>query len=123
MNSKELMIGDWVVSPMGHPYKIYELTHDYAQFDNSEGAFSDVLPKVGIKYNALTPVPLTSEILEKNGIKFQFGKVWYQLHNDRLQLAWEHNGDTIRLCVDYAHQLQHALRLCGLNEIAENFKI
>jgi len=123
MKATELMIGDWILSPMSHPYKVYELTQDFAYFDNSEGEMADIMPKVGIKYYALTPIILTADILEKNGIKFQFGKVWYQVHNDRIQLVWEHDSSSIRICIDYVHELQHALRLCGLNDLADNFKI
>jgi len=31
--------------------------------------------------------------------------------------------NTTNVRVNYVHQLQHALRLCGLNELANNFKL
>ncbi|MBQ0088527.1 MAG: hypothetical protein KBT27_04250 [Prevotellaceae bacterium] len=29
----------------------------------------------------------------------------------------------ISIQIKYVHELQHALRLCGLNDLADNFKI
>lgn len=31
--------------------------------------------------------------------------------------------DIVHKCGHYVHELQHALRLCGLNELADNFKV
>ena len=35
----------------------------------------------------------------------------------------EYTHSFLRINVFYVHELQHALRLCGLNELADNFKI
>lgn len=63
----------------------------------------------------LEPIPLTAEILEKNGL-------------DKVpELSMVLNRDTMPLyhspMLYYVHELQHALRLCGLNELADNFKV
>ena len=76
-------------------------------------------------------VPLTSEILEKNG--FVRSKVFVEWKYERngnyllwkpfpwLQISTD-NSDVNFEC-KYVHELQHALRLCGLTESADNFKV
>lgn len=95
----------------------------------------------GEKY--FEPIPLTAEILEKNGFK---------RHN---RYQYLHKNNYCKVCVSIApkieidgtdlgeppinvsiegalfdinmsiaiHELQHALRLCGLNELADNLKL
>ena len=71
-------------------------------------------------------IPLTPEIMEKNGWWFDTEDTW--LHdevnftiekwNERYQCY-----DINQIKFDSVHELQHALRLCGLNELADNFKV
>ena len=82
-------------------------------------------------------IPITPEILEKNG--FVFDCDFWTIANPRYN-----NVRMVRYCsidedvtdaflghwafdenyaIDFVHELQHALRLCGLNELADNFKI
>ena len=76
-----------------------------------------------------SPIPLTAEILEKNGWErhdiFMDMKVaadvifsWTDMYGKSLL----QNGYHMCYC-KYVHTLQHALRLAGLNELADNFKI
>lgn len=75
-------------------------------------------------------IPLTTEILEKNaypedGIWYSFGDFYVAPYGDCFVIHI-HSYDDKRdfLCrIHYIHELQHALRLCGLNDLAENFKI
>ena len=93
------------------------------------------------------PIPLTSEILEKNGwiqCKYETCKSLYEykgLHLRHTMIKrsngrWVANVDGIvekfpdeythsflRINVFYVHELQHALRLCKLDELADNFKV
>lgn len=66
------------------------------------------------------PIPLTAEILEKNGFVYnaipfvdgweQFGLALYRGGNGyRIDC-----GINVSLIIDSVHQLQHALRLCGI---------
>ena len=71
-------------------------------------------------------IPITPEILEKNGWWYDVEDMW--LH-DEVDFGIErrnggfqcYNINQIKL--DSVHQLQQTLRLCGLNELADNFKI
>lgn len=76
------------------------------------------------------PIPLTSEILEKNaypdkGSWYYFGD-FYVAHYGDCYVIHQNPDDDKRefLCrIYYVHELQHALRLCGLTDLADNFKI
>ena len=109
MKATELMIGDWVKSRTGMNVKIVGINHDY--------------PSV------YEPIPLTAEILEKNGWKE--AQFWHE---------YQDGENTIQSCLpdmrgiingveiqhfkcEYVHQYQHLLRLCGLDELADNFKV
>lgn len=76
-------------------------------------------------------IPITPEILEKNGwVKFQ---VYYRLriddsqymeyypHKGRLERIYDHKDGYHEVVftvhgLNYVHLLQHALRLCGINK-------
>ena len=109
MKAIDLMVGDWVKSRIGMNIKIVSIDHDYP-----------------IVYE---PIPLTLEILEKNGWKET--EYWHEYQDGK---------NTIQCCLpdmrgringveienfkcEYVHQYQHLLRLCGLNELANNFKV
>lgn len=73
------------------------------------------------------PIPLTAEILEKNGFEFDDeSSSWavcerYLLHGHKAMWSVVFGDELVP--VNYVHELQHALRLCGLDYIADNFKI
>lgn len=136
MKATELMHGDWYSALNG------DNKRDYYQFDFNDECWGDAEP---------LPIPLTPEMLEANGFEVEENDsyVWgigllYTLTVDEgiIQVYWHDNcGDSdliwyaniagFNACVDmtrrnkslYVHELQHALRLCGLNEIADNFKL
>ena len=109
MKAIDLMVGDWVKSRTGMNVKIVGIDHDYP-----------------IVYE---PIPLTPEMLVKNGWKET--EYWHEYQDGK---------NTIQCCLpdmrgringieiehfkcEYVHQYQHLLRLCGLDELADNFKV
>lgn len=70
----------------------------------------------------IEPVPLTPEILEKNGFKNMgfFGKCEvenWKILCDTKNVAIIHKEHTdIDIPIEYVHELQHALRLCGIDK-------
>ena len=87
------------------------------------------------------PIPLTAEILEKDGWERDIDKEWkynnsrilphycyqWEKQNVKIEMYAGLEGFTISLIIGrrfYAvHELQHVLRLYGLDELADNFKI
>lgn len=66
------------------------------------------------------PIPLTPEILEKNGINLDMN---VDLTKPLFSMGIHANDTCVKKRFRYIHELQHALRLCGLEELADNFKI
>ena len=146
MRATDLMIGDWV-SYNGELLKIYEFKHKYAYFGDGH-------PLNGILIDEIEPIPLTPEILEKNGWEVSRRKIdrsgryvlirplkekeWGLVATDDrtiidFSIGCEEISDvglkvSLFFCeltvkfggridrVSYVHELQHALRLCGIDK-------
>lgn len=136
MEKKNLMIGDWVVCD-NTPYQIAEIGGMVCLSFERElfAALEDI-----------QPIPLTPEILEKNGIVFDYtiklyddyGNLYeikgYALHGTTkwgddyllqydedkgLHISTEIYGEITLHNINFIHQLQHALRLCGIEKEIE----
>ena len=124
MNVKSLQIGDYV----NYRGQIIKVTSLYDKGGSNEVGWSD---KESVWVNAynVEPIPLTTEILEKNG----FHKEWDE---DIILMVCDtiivETGNNYKLYKDgkmylrrvlsplyYVHQLQHALRLCGIDKEIE----
>lgn len=132
MKVNELMIGDWV----RYHSKLIKVTSLYAK-PTKEGDF--VSNEVGWSYDASTwvdgdfiePIPLTPEILERNGfVKDAWGEWWHRFTDgfgSDFQLSITESGFSMKdignAKINFVHQFQHALRLYGLNELADNLKL
>ena len=120
MKPNELMIGDWIYRPDCYD-QVKEIRHaGVIGIDNMRGL---------ITFSELEPIPLTPEILEKNG----FHKEWDE---DIILMVCDtiivEIGNMYKIYKDgkmylrrvlsplyYVHQLQHALRLCGISKEIE----
>ena len=135
MKANELMIGDWVKYD-----KQYFQVDGYVRVPNT----------LFLKYNGHTahyedgcvvaedtePIPLTEEILKVNGfdtIEDQPRHEWYdwKLKDECFFITFFGDEESPRGEIEiaghiydytYVHELQHALRLCSLNDLADNFK-
>ena len=122
MKAAELMVGDLVClkddTKCELPLKVDGVLTDDISLDG-EGF-------LGGAEGLIRPIPLTPEILNENGWWYDVEDMW--LH-DKVDFGIErwnggfqcYNINQIKL--DSVHELQHALRLCGLNELANNFKV
>ena len=136
MKANELMLGDYV-SHFNEEKKcvVIELRGrkvavSYTD-DNRNTKYSELLPEM-----AFEPIPLTVEILEKNGFirKYEIGdEVIWKSEDLRIQLTddermhntynrWSVHIDTEDMCtmfyceLTYVHEFQHALRFCGIKK-------
>ena len=128
MEAKELMIGDKVMVKVLSQIPGTYVLHTWTANDYSR----DIQVK---------PIPLTAEILEKDGWERDIDKEWkynnsrilphycyqWEKQNVKIEMYAGLEGFTISLIIGrrfYAvHELQHVLRLYGLDELADNFKI
>lgn len=129
ISAKDLMIGDWVQNPLGWKAQVQS---------------------VNTIKNKIAPIPLTPEILEKNGFKIVHGfghsesypTYGWGYHKGLRDYAFvdvtfydEPIGGVSRLVkmetaskkddginsihscdIEFIHELQHALRLCGIDK-------
>lgn len=134
MKANELMIGDFVFHEKYGNAIIETIDNDFGDNPSVKLISENIKHKDGYKYgycwcdlNEIFSIPLTPEILEKNGF------VHYEEDEDSF-----HNEDCVFIkqnlggygaCLDkirtvsgifhYVHELQHALKLCGIDKTIE----
>lgn len=144
MKANELMIGDWVCVTKNFTQKYHRIRA--LSNDKEDVLKGTYINNYGVECNSIfsrndiEPIPLTPEILEKNGFKkcarnewsvFKYEdddytkKALYQVlwSSDELYLEiasyTSRTGEFNRLGVEFVHELQHALRLCGIEKTIE----
>ena len=141
MKAKDLMIGDWVA--VHRPGDRHEQVRVKSVIGNGtiEARTSDGLVAIGEL--AVELIPLTAEILEKNGFEElmnesevsaarfgrkpeptgvwqygfgQFDSVAYVPEQSFLRIKFMEGYTADIANIKYVHELQHALRLCGIEK-------
>ena len=142
MKCKELMVGDFCRSGHGLPMQITNVGDDYAYatFEGNEGdpwEFDD-------KDEQPQPIEITGDLLKANGwgvcsYNFLSNLIRYSYVKDEggnhlicknswvlsIWFNWIKDGvyaDIVISC-KYVHQIQQVLRIAGMTELANNFKI
>ena len=125
MKATELMIGDWVIGKKWRekPFQITRI-NDGGKFIYGKTANLTVGP---VFFDELEPIPLTREILEMNGFteNYRYDDLSYIQSNGAVtgtHINGE-NGEMEEMYFKYVHEVQNALRLCGLNDLADHFKL
>ena len=141
---RDLMVGDWCCDKHGFAMQITSVGDDYAYatFEGNEGdpwEFDD-------KDDQPQPILLSGTVLMDNGWDAHSYtsphnlKIYYYVKDESgyhlvwnrevlsIWLDWEEGKDdgayaNIAMPCKYAHQLQQALRLAGMTDMANNFKI
>lgn len=134
MDCKDLMVGDLVRFKENYPQK--ELQGKIAKVKGVRGRI-DVRTQDGEYHESehpdwLEPIPLTEDILEKNGFEYERNAgyifddydgnvVIYDDYNNRLKILQNHDVSFNRECFSKVcvHYLQHALRLCEIRKEIE----
>lgn len=146
--STDLMIGDWMLNACGNPIQVGEILEDGINGVCEGGEWCDFYDD--IKPIPLTPEilkkndwywGLTSneeDIVSCVGCAYDEHWVYDEGAGEiSLFFPKDTNGGELRIDDQrfnrhfefiwndtlYVHELQHALRLCGLNELADNFKV
>ena len=142
MKPEELMIGDWVqceyhenivADAEMHPCKIFAVCINNGNFvDLYDTKTKEV--DIEVRTDDCKPIPITSEILKKNFEKKVFYDIYgiyddyfdfdIRLLTDGYYMCNYHNcefnlPDTQIVGIGYVHELQHVLRLCGINKMIE----
>ena len=137
------MVGDWIQDENGFQWQIIGVGDDYAYatFEDNEGdpwEFDD-------KDDQPRPIEITDEMFSKNNweecdypLPCNHHEYYYVKDEGGNHLLWRHGtlsiwlayGESndgifsdVTLPCKYVHQLQQALRLAGMTDIANNFKV
>ena len=108
MEASELMIGDWV---------------------NYRGIYNRISPADFDEHhkewiNEIEPIPLTPEILEKNGFTRSNAFVEWKYEEDDVYILWkpfpwikiQSEECSVMFPCEFVHELQHALKLCNIKK-------
>ena len=138
MEAKEVMVGDYVRTIFSQKIvKVKEIRWSCIYIEDN-----------GYEYNEIEPIPLTTEILEKNGFEKSYSSILTADGYKKLpQYKYKNTAQVQDICrnlitisysdlegdvydiqcgmgshiydLKYVHQLQHALRLCGIEKEIE----
>ena len=119
MNANELMIGDWV-HYRGTNIRVTSL---YDKGGSNEIGWGDK-ESTWVNGRTVEPIPLTPEILERNGFERSRVFVEWKYVNDDIYILWKpfpwikilNDNVQVLFPCEYVHELQHALRLCGVEK-------
>lgn len=138
IHAKDIMIGDWVKFPGGAIDKVVDMP--YIEGKGICASFAASATLFPFPISKIEPIPITPEILEKNGFKEEqlpigIRKMIWESEDTRTEIVL-YMDDTmpmeIRKNIYYedeicytlpfvwvVHELQHALRLCGIEKEIE----
>ena len=139
MKTSEFQFNDWVKYGCGDPqfcaHQIKGLKENIIYFD-------DYTATSWFSAENAYPIPITKELLEKNGFKENKGGYYvYRTDDEKDSVSYyfscEPNSSIYVTKDEYSeqeatfdvprpyfiHELQHILRMFGLNELADNFQI
>lgn len=112
MKANELQIDDFIIVD-GIVRKVCAITKHKIGYHKLELPFGECQMSYTRLYE-VSPINLTPEILEKNGFEY----------DDSVNIVGKMISDSVyEKQFKYVHELQRALRLCGLNDLADNFKV
>lgn len=128
MKANELMLGDWVAFRKDFPDRVNAIAIGGHSVSLEHDSWQQM--------SSISPIPLTPGILKKNGFDFLYSSVPGGTPQEQrmrkvdtykwrgLAVNYYHETNDFQMVnfrgvrLDYVHQLQHALRLCGIeNEI------
>lgn len=119
MKAEELMVGDWMMwkNRKVQIAGVSGIVYSFGQIDVVLAHCNDdnLLEKHDIK--SISPIPLTEEILEKNFPNPTDGLSWFPEEGGFNCHTYVPNCEINAFGLfKYVHELQHALRLCGIEK-------
>lgn len=131
MEITDLMMGDWVKIIHHHmPKPLIKVKK--VDLEDFRDTLLQVYPEITYE-----PIPITPEILEKNGYSYNETRdVWELIPNDGFGICRDEDDNCFYFClgifdafnsysdityhyitkVEYVHELQHALKLCKIEK-------
>lgn len=116
------MIGDYIQDLAGDLCQVIVLDRQVAQVETLTGVHQGDTTRY---LHEAEGVPITPEIMEKNGMSMNpYGEYFAEDKNYFLEMSREEEGffwtinynEYTVIPLNYVHELQHALRLCGIDK-------
>lgn len=127
MDAKELMIRDLVLYK-DKPIIVFEIDEYYDRINTEPDGYNAIRC---IEASEIKPIPLTDKIFEKNEFYYE-NNVGYVLEYYNYEIIYDMWENELRILKDReqilkiktfdkmcVHELQHALKLCGINKEIE----
>ena len=121
LTSKDLMIEDWLQDSFGNIGQVYRLDPGRVHLRLLQERPQDEEYIV----HDIEPIPLTPEILKKNGLANDYYGSYFK-EDEHMLLEISSSEDCISwtinfheygiLKLEYVHELQHALRICRIDK-------
>lgn len=115
----ELQIGDWV-SYLGDPVNVISLSFND---DEPIGIITPLASIFMLREKDVYPIRLDESMLMQNNFNPEIVAWWRPKVEDFFKIEIKNENTSLCMQVKYVHELQHALRLCGLSELADKFII
>lgn len=131
MKANEIQIGDWLYYKgqfNAFPFKVESITKKKVGYHAEPNEHRMYY----LRLSECKPIPLTLEILERNGWKkdgyfyrheefgyIQLGELFEHASLDFRKYGINYRVQTSPDLFEYVHNLQHALRLCGIEKEIE----
>ena len=122
------MAGDWVLikrtPSCEYPYKICSI-NNYSILGEEYADWIEVEAGEEINLEEIKPIPLTAEILEKNGFTKSNIFVEWKYEEEGIYILWKPfpflkiETENVQLNLsgcEYVHELQHAFKDCGIEK-------
>ena len=137
MKANEIQIGDWLYYKgqfNAFHFKVESITKKKVGYHAEPNEHRMNY----LRLSECKPIPLTPEILKKNGFKHYVTEEDGDCFDNRegdLYYCLNRTADGYMSCIDvthsftisglikYVHELQHILRLCGLDKLVNNLKV
>lgn len=145
MRATDLMVGDWVQNPLGYKAQVLDIRYIKDEGDGYGGGYrvnigtNDWGCVQWLEEKDIEPIPLTPKILEKNGFLVKHPdsekrQYWRDragqivVHKNRGYFFFSISGNAFKFGfyvphfsshIRYVHELQHALKLCGIEKEIE----
>lgn len=126
MKANELMLGDWVAFRKDFPDRVNAIAIGGHSVSLEHDSWQQM--------SSIQPLPITPEILEKNGFDFLYSSVPGGTPQEQrmrkvdtyrwlgIAVNYYHETNDFQIVdfrgvrFNYVHQLQHVLRLCGIEK-------
>ena len=139
METTDLIIGDWVLINDA-PHKIQAIDSIDAEIQADDELYYVEEDRYDFE-DKIEGIPITEDFFRENDWEYvcrtylhkyfvkNVGKFHLQIINNKLYIWFDYSPDdwtqdaNVKAPIKYIHDIQHILRLYGLNELADNFKV